>query len=113
MLIGPCDPDVLWGLTAEEDVSRLEGMPLWHLSVEDGCRVRWAQGRRERGLAEDAPFQGDALEEALPEGLDLVTYLRQAGLHKLAAEARDLSERIRQLLLAREDEDTRRSGSRR
>jgi hypothetical protein len=64
-------------------------------------------------LAEDAPFQGDALEEALPEGLDLVTYLRQAGLHKLAAEARDLSERIRQLLLAREDEDGRRQGSRR
>lgn len=100
-----CDPDVLWGLTAEEDVGRLEGLPLWHLTIEAACKVRWIAGRRARGRALEAPFDGDPVAEALEEAIDLVNYLREEGLDALASQARGLADEIRELLIAREAHD--------
>lgn len=39
---------------------------------------KWINGRRERGLPLDAPFQGDELSEIRDECLDLVNYAEQA-----------------------------------
>jgi hypothetical protein len=42
---------------------------------------RWAAGREERGLAKDAPFQGNPLLEAEEELLDAANYFEEA-LHQ-------------------------------
>ncbi len=39
---------------------------------------KWRQGRRERGLPDDAPFQGNPVLEALDETPDLANYIEQA-----------------------------------
>lgn len=105
MLIGGCDADVLWGETTEDEVRRLAKQPLHHLTIEAACKVRWIAGRRARGRALEAPFDGDPVAEALEEAIDLVNYLREEGLDALAAQARGLADEIRELLIAREAHD--------
>ena len=41
-------------------------------------RLKWIDGREERGLAHDEPFQGDPILEALGETPDLANYIDQA-----------------------------------
>ncbi len=82
---------------------------IWALTVNDACAERWKAGRAERGLSPEAPFEGEPLEEAYEEALDLVNYLRVAGLSCLSEEARAFAERIQALLQSRTAQDSLRA----
>ncbi len=47
--------------------------------LKDLCSERWLAGRDARGLALDAPFEGDALLEMAEEIVDALNYLEVIG----------------------------------
>lgn len=51
------------------------------LTIQDAARLRWQHGRVERGLAEDAPFEGDPIAELRAELADAWNYVCVAEGH--------------------------------